>query len=161
MRSKANIFGHAIHPALVTIPLGVLVTGFGFDVAYYVHHDPVLAKAAAYMIAVGVVVGVVAALVGAIDLLGLPHGSRAEKVGVTHALCMVATVALFAVSWVLRYRHRPDWDVTHLGFVLEIVGILLGSLGGILGGELVQRFGVSVHVAEDTPIDAVQKEFWG
>jgi uncharacterized membrane protein len=160
MRSTANIFGHAIHPALVVIPLGVLTTAFGFDVAWYVHKDPVLPGASGYMIAVGVVTGLVAALFGLIDLLGIPRGSRAQKVALTHALSMLVTVALFAVSWVIRYRH-DTWDVTTTPFILEIVAIGFGVLGGILGGELVQRFGVSVHAGEDTPIDAVERQFWG
>lgn len=102
MESRAKALGHAIHPMLIVFPLGLLSTAVIFDIVYLVTDRTGFAVAAAYMIAAGVVGGLVAAVFGLIDWLAVPSGTRAKRVGALHGLTNVAVVVLFAISWLLR-----------------------------------------------------------
>ncbi|MFC7615072.1 DUF2231 domain-containing protein [Actinokineospora soli] len=73
MESRAKAFGHAIHPMLIVFPLGLLTTAVVFDVLHLVTERPGFAVTAAYVIAAGVVGGVVASLFGVVDWRATPR----------------------------------------------------------------------------------------
>lgn len=142
MESKAKVLGHPVHPMLITFPLGLLGMGAIFDLIHVLFDEPQLARAAYYMIGAGILTGLLAALPGAVDLLAIPSGTRAKKVGFVHGIGMVLNVVLFAIAWLLR-RDVPH-DPEAATIILELIG-LVGALGaGWLGGELVNRLGVGV-----------------
>ncbi len=128
MRSRARIGGHSIHPMLVVFPLGLLATAVIFDILYLITDRTGYQIAAAYTIAAGVIGGVVAALFGLADLSGVPSGSRAKRVG------------------------AGNWHPTTGALVCSLAGIVVIAVAGWLGGELVERYGVSVR--EDANVDA-------
>ena len=142
MESKARVMGHPIHPILIPFPIGLLTTSVIFDVVHLIAGGAKWAEISFWMIAVGVIGGLFAAVFGLIDWLGIPSGTRAKAVGLGHGLSNVLMVALFAVSWLLRSGVPGDPGV--LPIVLSFVGVGLVSLGGFLGGELVFRMGVGV-----------------
>ena len=142
MQARARLLGHPIHQVLIVFPLGLLATAVAFDIIYLATGTPRWAEIAFWMIAAGVIGGLLAAPFGLIDWLGVPGGSRAKKVGALHGLGNVAIVALFAASWLLR-RDNPALPegAAHL---LAFVGGGLALVTGWLGGELVSRLGVGV-----------------
>lgn len=142
MESKAKIFGHAIHPILIVYPLGLLSTGVIFDIIYLVTANPRWATVSFWMIAAGVVGGLLAALFGFIDYLNIPSGTRAKRIGMLHGLINLSVMILFAISWWLR-SDLPEAPST-LALALSFIGVGAASLGGWLGGELVERLGVGV-----------------
>jgi len=95
-----------------------------------------------WMIAAGVIGGLVAAVFGLIDWLAIPSGTRAKAVGLSNGLTNSLMVGLFAISWLLRAGVLGGPGV--VAIVLSFVGVGLASLGGFLGGELVVRLGVGV-----------------
>jgi uncharacterized membrane protein len=143
MQSPARLFGHAIHPVLIVFPLGLLSTAVVFDVVHFATDRTSFAIAAGYMIAAGVLGGLVAAIFGLVDYLAIPSGTRAKRVAQVHGLGNVLVVLLFAVSWLLRYT-ADTWNTTAAEFVLALVGLVVAGVTGWLGGELVQRLGVGV-----------------
>jgi len=144
MESKAKLLGHPIHPMLIPFPLGLLGMAVVFDLIALVGGDwDSLARAAFYMIAAGILAGLLAAVVGAIDWLAIPGGTRAKRIATLHGLGNVVIVALFAVAWLLRNDDPPD-DAAGVPIVLEVVGVLGALVTGWLGGELVDRLGVGV-----------------
>jgi uncharacterized membrane protein len=144
VESKAKLFGHPIHPMLIVFPLGLLGTAVVFDLIALIGGDwDSLARAAFYMIAAGVLAGLLAAVFGAIDWLAIPRGTRARGIATLHGLGNVVIVALFAVAWLLRNDDPPS-DASGVPIVLEIVGVLGALVTGWLGGELVDRLGVGV-----------------
>ncbi len=151
MESKAKLFGHAIHPILIVYPLGLLSTAVVFDIIYLVTANPTWATVSFWMIAAGVVGGLMAAAFGLVDYINIPNGTRAKRIGLLHGLTNVGVVALFAISWLLRYGVTPEPPPT-LAFVLSFVGVGAALLGGWLGGELVERLGVGV--AENANLNA-------
>ncbi|HET8522907.1 MAG TPA: DUF2231 domain-containing protein [Thermomicrobiales bacterium] len=144
MESRAKLLGHPIHPMLIPFPLGLLGTAVLFDLIALIGGDwDSLARAAFYMIAAGIIGGLLAAVFGARDWLAIPGGTRAKGIATTHGLGNVIIVVLFIIAWLLRYDDPPS-DASGLPIVLEVIGAL-GALGtGWLGGELVDRLGVGV-----------------
>ncbi len=109
------------------------------------------ATASYFMIAAGVLSGLVAAVFGAIDYLAIPAGTRAKRVGAVHGLGNVVVVVLFAASWLLR-GDEPGHVPGTFAFVLALLAALLATVTGWLGGELVSRLGVGV--SPDAGVDA-------
>ena len=142
MESRAKLFGHPIHQMLIPLPLGVLAISLIFDLLALAFDWPHLHTAAFSMIAAGVISGLVAAVFGLIDYLGIPSGTRAKRVGALHGIGNVIVVALFAGSWLIR-RDRPA-DPETVAILLSAVAAALAGITGWLGGELVGRLGVGV-----------------
>ena len=142
MESRAKIFGHAVHPILIVYPLGLLSAAVVFDIIYLVTGNPTWTTVSFWMIAAGIIGGLLAAVFGLIDYLGIPSGTRASRIGLLHGLTNLGVVILFIASWLMR-RYSPDVPST-AAFALSFIGVAAASLGGWLGGELVERLGVGV-----------------
>lgn len=142
MESRAKLFGHSIHQMLIVFPLGVLGMSFFFDVIALVTGNEALLRAAFYMIAAGILSGLIAAVFGLIDFLGIPASTRARRVGMLHGVGNVIVVVLFAASWFLR-RDEPATPPM-LAIIISGVAVALALVTGWLGGELVARLAVGV-----------------
>ncbi len=151
MESKAKIAGHAVHPMLIVLPLGLLATAVVFDIIRAVTDQTDFAVASFYMVAAGIIGGLLAALFGLIDWLAIPAGTRAKRIGALHGIGNVVVVALFAVSWLLR-RGEDGHVPTSLAFWLGVVAAVLALGTAWAGGELVERLGVGVD--EGANLDA-------
>ena len=147
MESKAKFFGHAIHPILIVFPLGLLATAVIFDVLYLATANRTWSSVSFWMIAAGLIGGVVAALFGLIDYLNIPNGTRAKRIGMYHAIVNLGAMLLFALSFLLRW-NVPDSPAT-TALLCSFGGVVLALLGGWFGGELVERLGVGVSPAAD------------
>jgi uncharacterized membrane protein len=143
MESKVKLFGHPIHPMLIVFPLGLLATAVIFDILYMITNNAALATVAYWNIAAGIIGGLLAAVFGLVDWLAIPDGTRAKSIGLLHGGGNVVIVVLFAISWLLRMNRAGNTPDT-VGFVLELVGVVLALVTGWLGGELVDRLGVGV-----------------
>src|SRR5947207_13340906 len=106
MEVRAKLFGHPIHQMLIVFPLGVLGMSLFFDLIALATSRPALLQASFYMIAAGIIAGLVAAVFGLIDFLAIPAGTRAKRIGLLHGVGNVVVVALFAARWWLRGPHR-------------------------------------------------------
>lgn len=154
----AGPYGHPLHPIFVTVPIGAWVMSIVFDVASRTAGEPdVFAKGAYWLIGVGVVGAIAAAVFGFLDLLAIPPGTPAQRIGLTHMALNLAIVAAFAVSFLLRMGSIDDPGAVGFGLIgLSVVA--LGALGvsGWLGGKLTYRYGVRV-VDEDTQAEGFRR----
>jgi uncharacterized membrane protein len=141
MESKAKFLGHAIHPILIVFPLGLLATGVIFDVVYLIWGNPTFATVSFWMIAAGIIGGIVSAPFGWIDWFAIPSGTRAKSVGLLHGLGNVLVLLLFIGSCWLRYKNS---EMRILIYILSFAGAGLAMVTGWLGGELVDRLGVGI-----------------
>ena len=99
----AGPYGHPFHPLLVTVPIGAWVASFGFDIASRVADEAdVFAKGSYWLIALGVLGALVAAMVGFLDLFAIPTGTTAFRTGLTHMALNLVVVASFTASFVIR-----------------------------------------------------------
>lgn len=143
MEGKVKILGHSIHPIMIVFPLGLLATAVVFDIIYLIWGNDTFATVAYWMIAAGLIGGLLAAPFGWIDWSAIPSGVRAKSVGLTHGLVNTVVLLLFAGSWYFR-SDAPTRPET-IASVLSIAGFLLALVGGWLGGELVERLAIGVH----------------
>ena len=141
----AGPYGHPFHPLLVTVPIGAWVGSLVLDIASHDVDQPgALSRGAYWMIAVGIIGALLAAVFGLLDLLTIPRGTRAFIVGLVHMAINVTVVALFVVSWIVRAANGLGEATRPLPLVLSIVAIALLLVSGWLGGMLSYRYGVRV-----------------
>ena len=142
MESRAKLFGHPIHQMLIVFPLGLLATALVFDAVQLITGNGFWSGMSYWMIAAGVVSGLLAAPFGLIDWLAIPAGTRAKRIGILHGGGNVVVLLLFVLSWF----SRRDLPTAPSGFeiALSAVAVLLALVTGWLGGELVDRLGVGV-----------------
>jgi uncharacterized membrane protein len=143
MESKAKLLGHPIHQMLVVFPLGLLATAVAFDIVGLVRGEASWFDISFWMIAAGIIGGLLAAVFGFIDWLAIPSGTRAKTIGLLHGGGNVVVTLLFIISWLLR-RPAPE-NPGFAAFAASFVAVLLALVTGWLGGELVDRLGVGVH----------------
>jgi uncharacterized membrane protein len=142
MESRAKLLGHPIHQMLIVFPLGLLGMAVVFDLLAVGLRNGYWSEIAYWMIAAGVVTGLVAAPFGTIDWFAIPRGTRAKRIGAVHGIGNVVVVVLFAVSWLMR-RDAPAAP-PFFALVLSFAGGALSLATGWLGGELVDRLGVGI-----------------
>jgi uncharacterized membrane protein len=140
---------------LIPFPFGLLATAVIFDVVYLIWGNPTMATVAYWMIAAGIIGGLVAAPFGLIDYLAIPQGTRAKSVGLLHGVGNVFVLLLFAASWYMRRGHSNDaaaYAPDAVALALSFAGFALAGMTGWLGGELVDR--LSVGVDDGAHLDA-------
>lgn len=142
MESKVKAFGHPIHPMLIVFPLGLLATSLIFDIIHWITGNGFFSVVAFWMIAAGVIGGLLAAIFGLIDWLAIPGGTRAKTVGLWHGSGNVVVVVLFILSWLIRLNTQANPPI--IASLLSILAVVLALVTGWLGGELVDRLGVGV-----------------
>jgi uncharacterized membrane protein len=142
----AGPYGHPFHPVLVNVPIGAWVASFVFDLASRWSGEPVVfAKGAYWLVGLGVVGALAAAMLGFLDLFAIPTGTKAFRTGLLHMALNLVVVSGFAGSFVLR-RPRldqpggvPTWLIA-----LSAAALVLLAVAGWLGGQLAFRYGVRV-----------------
>jgi len=140
----AGAYGHPVHPVLVTIPIGAWTSSIIIDLVAFSSDQPAgLALASAWLIGIGLVGALLAAVWGAIDLSTIAPNTRARRTGYTHATLNVVAVVIFLIDLVLRRSQGLD-DVRALPFVLSVVGLAVVGASGWLGGKLAYHYGVRV-----------------
>ena len=143
MRSKASVDGHPLHPGLIPFPFAFLFGAFLFNAAGLAFARPTWWTTGFHLSIAGVVTGLVAAIPGFIDYFAtVPPRSRAHSRATWHMLLALATLGLFAVAtWI---RGSPEVAPGALVLGLELVGVLLLTAAGWVGGMLVVRDQISV-----------------
>lgn len=144
MRSRAHhIKGHPIHPMLVPFPIAFLVGAFIFDLVGVASGTPGWYVAGKYMAGAGVVMGLVAAVPGAIDFLwSVPPKSSAKRHARKHLLLNAIVILLSALAYWVRGAPGVAPDAPILG--LELVAVALLTWAVFIGGTLVFRNEVGV-----------------
>jgi uncharacterized membrane protein len=144
----AGPYGHPFHPLLVTLPIGAWVSSLIFDIGTRIDDTPHRASliyGSYWLIAIGIVGALVAAVFGLLDLLGIPRNTRAFKTGLLHLAVNLGVVALFVANLLWR---KDEWDeankVRAAQMLLTVVALGLLAFSGWLGGRLTYRYGVRV-----------------
>jgi uncharacterized membrane protein len=118
--------GHALHPVLTDVPIGLWTSALVLDLAGGRGARP----AAQRLVGLGVLSAAPTALTGWAEWSGIGH--REQRVGVVHAVSNVVAVGLFATSWRARRADRHGQ-----GVALGLAASSALGLGGFLGGHLV------------------------
>ncbi|HYY58919.1 MAG TPA: DUF2231 domain-containing protein [Pyrinomonadaceae bacterium] len=159
MSSPASIMGHPIHPMLIPFPIALWVFSLIADVVYLWRGNPVWRDwIAFYALLAGIIGAVAAAVFGIIDWLAIKD-REVKRVADWHARLNVIALLIFAASFYLRTANgsRMVSGSYTFPFVLSVVGVILISISGYLGGELVFKHGVAVNPQYDTGAEAGEK----
>jgi len=143
MKTPVKLLGHPIHPMVIVFPLGLLATSLIFDILYLVLGDVTLAAVSYWLIVAGIIGGLLAAIFGLLDWTGIPANTRAKALGLWHGIGNFIVVVLFILSWLVR-RDIPNYEPNTLALGLSVAAVLLATVTGWLGGELVYRLGMAV-----------------
>jgi len=142
----AGPYGHPVHPILVTVPIGAWVCAIVFDIASKLSGSPqFLALGSMWLIAVGVVGAVAAAMAGFLDLLAIPSGTPAHRVGLLHMTLNLLVTASYLGNFLWRHAGEGPQGAVGTGqLVLSAVSLAVLAVSGYLGGMLAYRYGVRV-----------------
>jgi len=143
MESRAKFLGHSLHQMMIVFPLGLLVTSILFDIVGALTNKAELFRVAYWIITAGVLSGILAAVTGWIDWAAIPSGTRAKAIGLSHGTANTAQLALFGLSWWLRFNSNPGAPGVS-AIVLSFLAVGVGGFAAWLGGELVGRLGVGI-----------------
>ena len=133
--------GHPLHPLLTDLPIGFWTSAFTLDLV----GGKRTRRASTQLVAWGVLSAVPTALSGAADW-GDTTGP-ARRIGLVHAAANSTALAFYAASWWSRVRGRHA-----RGVALGLAGATAATVGGYLGGHLLQSLGVGVdRTAATTP----------
>jgi uncharacterized membrane protein len=128
---------------LIAFPLGLLSAGVIFDLIAAFTGNQGFYAVSYWMIAAGLVGGLLAAIFGFMDWTSIRSGTRAKSVGMWHGLGNLLIVLLFAASWWMR-SNDPNNVPNTFAFILSLLGAGLALVTAWLGGELVYRLGMAV-----------------
>ena len=159
MASKASIGGHPIHPMLVGFPLALWITSFAVDVVFYFSRNMSLLLISKFMIAAGCLGAIAAAVPGIIDWLAIKD-KGVKKIADWHARLNLIALVIFALNLYFRMRVGAPWVnySIRIPFLLSLLGVILISISGWLGGALSFEHGVAPQ--HDSPeVEAAKLRF--
>jgi uncharacterized membrane protein len=151
MSSPASIGGHPIHPMLIPFPIALWVFSLIADVIYLWRGNPVWRDwIAFYALLAGIIGAAAAAVFGIIDWLAITD-PKVKNTANWHARLNVIALLIFAASFYLRTTSgsRMVSGSYTIPLVLSVLGVILISISGYLGGELVFKHGVAVNPQSD------------
>ena len=146
MASPASIGGHPIHPMIIPFPIALWVFSLVADVIYLWRGNPVWKDwIAFYALLAGIIGAVAAAVPGLIDWLSLTD-KAVVKIANWHARLNVIALVIFAGSFYLRTTSGASFieGSYTIPFALSVLGVVLITISGWLGGEMVFKHGVAV-----------------
>jgi uncharacterized membrane protein len=145
MRTPARFGGHPLHPMLVAFPIGLLVASYAFDLIHLWKGEELWANLAFYDLAAGLIGAAAAAIPGFIDYVSLTD-EKVLPLAHWHFGVNLALIGVYAIDFWLRTESgQSTLDTFRLApFLLSTLGLLLLTLSGWLGGELVYVHGVAV-----------------
>jgi uncharacterized membrane protein len=141
-RSTAQIAQHPLHPMLVPVPIVCFIGALLTDIMYYLTAEMMWADFSAWLLVVGVIIGVLAAIAGLVDLLS-SRAIRSLAPAWPHALGNVVVLVLAFFNALIHTRDA--WtSVVPTGLILSIITVLILPVTGWLGWAMVYRHGVGV-----------------
>ncbi len=140
--SKASIGGHPLHPMIIPFPIAFLSGALLTDIVYWYTNDPFWAQVSFWLIVGGVVTGVLAAVLGLIDFLGIER-VRNHLSGWLHGMGNLLAIGVALVNLFMRWNDRTD-PVLWWGLLLSAVTAVILVFTGWYGGELSYRHKIGV-----------------
>ena len=151
--STAAIGGHPIHPMIVPYPIACLTAVVATDIAARTTGDAFWARASKYLVGAGIVSGLAAGAVGAIDYFTIKR-AREMKTGKLHAYGNPVAIGLAVASFAMRKTGERPGDGA-VGLSVATAGVL--GVTAWAGAELSYRHMVGV-VGHDDQHDHSEKQ---
>ena len=146
--------GHPLHPPLTDATIGAYtfatVAAFLSKIGVAEHG---FAQAWWLALVIGLVTTVLTALTGLLDWLTIERGSELWKTATLHLTAMVSATVFFLLAALFGHGGYTDHAVTTGAFILTLVGFVLLTAGGWLGGAITYVHGMRVLSLVDEPAE--------
>lgn len=146
IESTAQVAGHPLHPMLVPFPIASIALALVADLIYLGTLDPFWARGAFWLLVIGLVTGLIAALAGLADFTTIRPVRRLNAAW-AHLIGNAGVIGLVIINLYLRWGE-PAAGITGGGLLLSIITVLILLVTGWLGGSLVYGYHLG---AMDTP----------
>jgi uncharacterized membrane protein len=145
LEPTAPVARHPVHAILAPVPLTCFVGAFLTDIVYWRTAEMMWADFSAWLLTVGVIIGVLAAIAGLIDLIGNRRRIRSQAPAWPPMLGYLVVLVLAFFNMLIHTRDA--WtSVVPTGIVLSLITVLLLPFTGWLGWSVVyhhHRVGVA------------------
>jgi uncharacterized membrane protein len=133
---------HPIHPMLIPISIVCFVGALVTDIVYAVTAEMMWADFSSWLLAVGIIGGVLAAIAGLIDFLG-NRLIRQEAPAWPH---LIGNLLALVLAFINNLFHTRDayTSVVPAGLILSILTVLVLPVTVWFGREMVYRYGAGV-----------------
>lgn len=143
--AAAGPYGHPWHPALVAVPIGAWIASLIFDIASHIVDDPgFLTRGSRWLIAIGIIGALAAAIFGFLDFLAIPAATAAKRTALTHMTINLTVTVLYVINFLIRSDQDTIAPVGWGPLVLSAISLAALSASGYLGGKLAYRYGIRV-----------------
>jgi uncharacterized membrane protein len=130
---------HAQHVVLIHFPIALFLCGVGFDAAARWTKRQKLADAAYYNFLVAAISTIPVLATGILAWQFALEGQKLKGILLEHMLLGFTSTAFIWITWWLHFRaRRSDHELPLSRFSIELLGVLVitatGHLGGFLSG---------------------------
>jgi len=142
--SAIAVAGHPLHAMMVHFPIALVICTLGVDIFYWWTGDLFWREVGMWSAAAAFGFGVLAAIVGTLELLAVP-GIRVRVASWNHAVAAMVLLAIAGANAGLRI-HWPE-TVLPNGLMLSVLASLTTAFAGWHGGKLVFDHGVGLIIS--------------
>ncbi|MEQ1562781.1 MAG: DUF2231 domain-containing protein [Nitrospiraceae bacterium] len=137
---------HPIHPIVVHFPIALLCASVAFDALSLRWPAGGLRETSLYTLLAGVMAAGVAVVTGGMEEDLAKRAGAPESVLELHESLGQVTLVIFVVLLGLRLAMQLGWlkEIRALSLGLGAIGIVILSLAGYWGGDLVYTYGIGV-----------------
>ncbi|HWL32435.1 MAG TPA: DUF2231 domain-containing protein [Gaiellaceae bacterium] len=137
--------GHPLHPPLTDATIGTYTFATVAAVLSKVGiAEPEAAQAWTLALIVGLIFSGPTAATGFVDWMRIERRTPLWRTATAHMIAMLIATAFFLVSIGAGYGEGIDGAVTDGAFILTLIGFLMLTVGGWLGGTIVFNYGMRV-----------------
>ncbi|MBL4916998.1 DUF2231 domain-containing protein [Szabonella alba] len=148
--SRVALAGHPLHAMMVAFPITLAFCAFAADGLYWWTGDGFWPRVALWSTGVGFLVGVLAGLVGTLELLIVP-GIRIRSASWNHFILAVMLLSLLGANWIIRLEDATA-AVLPWGILMSMVTAGMTAITGWHGGKLVFDYQIGTqHNHRDPP----------
>jgi uncharacterized membrane protein len=149
--------GHPLHPPLTDATLGTYTFA---TVAAVLSKVGIAEQEAAQGWTLALIVGLIVtgptALTGLADWLRITRGTSLFRTATAHMIAMLVATAFFLIAIGAGYSDGIDGVLPDGAFLLTLIGFLVLTVGGWLGGSVVFNYGMRVlNLVEEPASHAV------
>ena len=143
------------------MPIGAFVSSLIFDILTWTRTDglPYLVDGAFWLIGIGLVGALIAAVFGILDWRAIPRRTRPFGIALTHATLNAAAAVLFIIGYAWRAGDHVELDKTRWGqLALSAVAVALLLSAVWLGQTLTYHYGRRVARGADEADGSARRE---
>jgi uncharacterized membrane protein len=137
--------GHPIHPPLTDVTIGTYTFATAAGLAEV---TGITTNSGAYgwwiALVFGLIFTVPTALTGLVEWLTIERGTELWKTATAHLIAMVSATVFFLIAAIIGHAQYTHGNVGGGAYTLTVIGFLLMTLGGWLGGAIVFTYGMRV-----------------